>query len=321
MKLSDDELLAMADAAKNDSEAAGDKDRGDAVDDPGAGDAANVGNGDAAKDDAGIAGDAADAGKDDAGKDAADKGDGAAADDDKSRSQNMIPRARLNEARAKQKEAEARAAELERKLEEMSKGAPGNKEFEKFTARVDELYEKVEVARAEGDYKEAAKLQRELDTMRDSASRASAQYISQQAALRAQQDAAYNAAVDQLELLVPEVNPRSDGFDQDVMDEIKDMTEAFEQRGKDSVQALRLAAKAVLGRDPFAEKKALRQTTPAPKNTDVAKNVAAANKTPPDVASRSVEKDQAAIDVEKLTDDEYAKLPKAVRERLRGDFA
>lgn len=230
----------------------------------------------------------------------------------------MIPRARLNEVRAKQKAAEARVAELEAQLNAARDGGAQNKNFEAFTAKVDTLYESVALANAEGDYKQAAKLQRELDDLRENATLARQQYVAQQEALRTQETTAYNALVDQIELLVPELNPRNEGFDEDTMQEVDSVTRGLEAQGMRTADALRKAVKYVIGKDVFSEASIRRETAPATKKTDIAKNVAAAKKIPPTVDG-APEKNQE-IDPAKLSDAEYAKLPESTKARLRGDF-
>jgi hypothetical protein len=234
----------------------------------------------------------------------------------------MIPRARFNQmrekAKAKQLAAETRAAELEAQLLAQQQQNNQSEAFKKFTNKVNELYEDVEKARAEGDATKAAKLQRELDELRDNANRSRAEWFATQTALKAQQEAAYNAVVDQVELLAPELNPNSDEFDEDMLAEIDSLTKAFEAQGQDSVRALKRALKATLGKDIFAKQADLRDKKVEPKKTDIAKNVAAIKKEPPDVKV-APEKEQK-LDASKLTDEEYAKLPASTRARLRGDY-
>jgi uncharacterized coiled-coil protein SlyX len=231
----------------------------------------------------------------------------------------MIPRARLNKVQEKRKAAEARVAELEAQLAKQRDTGEQSKGFQEFTAKVDELYEKVEQARAEGDYKEAAKLQRELDTLRDNVGQQRAQYVARQAALRSQQEVAYNALVDQVELLAPELDPKHANYDEDLMDEVDTLTRSLEAQGMDAAKALRRALKYTLGRDIFDEKTIRRDTPPEPKKTNIAKNVAAAKKIPPEMSDAPMEK-STKIDFSKLTDAEYEKLPASVKQKARGDF-
>lgn len=234
----------------------------------------------------------------------------------------MVPRSRLTESQKKRREAEARAAELESELQKLRDDGGQSKAFKAFTEKVDKLYEDVEVARAEGDYKKAATIQRELDQMRDGANRASVEYLTKQQAAQAQDLAAYEAVVDQVELLVPELNPEADEFDPDVLADVSATRDGYEAHGMKPAAALKKAMKLVLGRDVFTQAKDLR-TKEAPiekKKTDVKKNIEAAKKQPPDTDDSAPSEKTKTMDVSKLSDDEFDKLPEAVRRRLRGDF-
>lgn len=234
----------------------------------------------------------------------------------------MVPRARLTEAQQKRREAEAHAAELESELQKLRDEGGQSKAFKEFTDKVDKLYEDVEVARAEGDYKKAASLQRELDKMRDGANRASVEYLAKQQAAQAQDLAAYEAVVDQVELLVPELDPKSDEYDPDVLADVSATRDGYEAHGMKPAAALKKALKLVLGRDVFATTKDLRRDDKPveKKKTDFKKNIEAAKKQPPDTdAAAPVEKTKT-LDVSKLSDEEFDKLPDAVKRRLRGDF-
>lgn len=233
----------------------------------------------------------------------------------------MVPRARLTESQRKRKEAEARASELEEELQKLKDDGGQSKAFKQFTERVDHLYEDVELARAEGDYKKAAGLQRELDKMRDGANRASVEYLAKQQAAQAQDLAAYEAVVDQVELLVPELDPGNEAFDQEVLNDVSATRDGYEAHGMKPAAALKKAMKLVLGRDVFSQTKDLRRDAPPVKKpTDLKRNIAAAAQQPPDTDDAAPSERSKTLDVSKLSDEEFDKLPDAVRRRLRGDF-
>lgn len=241
---------------------------------------------------------------------------------DKQKPNPTVPRARLTEAQQKRREAERRAAELEEQLEQLREQAGQGKAFKDFTAKVDKLYEDVEVARAEGDYKKAAQLQRQLDELRENASTARAKYLATQQAIQAQDTAAYNAVVEQVEMLVPELNPRNEAYDEDIRDEVAAVVAGFESNGTKPADALKKALRLVLGRDVFTQPgiAAKAKEPPAKKKTDIAKNIAAAKKTPPDVQKGAPAEKALAQDANQLSDEEFDKLPEAVKRRMRGDF-
>jgi hypothetical protein len=240
------------------------------------------------------------------------------------RAEGMVPRGALRaereKYRAREAQANERAAQLEARIAELEGRNRNDKAWQEWTQKLDGLYEAVETARAEGKSADAAKLQRQLDGMRDQASRAESEYMAAQAALRAQQTAEYNAVVDQAELLDPRLDPQADEYDEDLMDEVSDLTQAFEARGLDAATALKRSLKAVLGKDIFKKAPAAETAKATSKKTDVGKNINAAKKTPPETTERP-ERPNDISDVGKLSDDEWEKLPEATRQRLRGDFA
>ena len=225
-------------------------------------------------------------------------------------------KARLNK---KVEAAEARARELEAELRAQRKDEGDSVAAKEFFKKIDSLYEAVEQARLDGNAKEAAKLQRELDTMKEQASTAKQQYMAKQEALQIQEVAAYNAAVDFIEAKVPELDPNSDDFDEDLMEDIQAVTRGYEERGMRPVDALKKALKVVLQRDVFAPED-MRKKAVLPKKTDVKKNIDAAKRQPPDSQEGAPPEKSQKLDVSKLTDEEFEKLPEQTKRRLRGDY-
>ncbi|MDI2601464.1 hypothetical protein, partial [Listeria monocytogenes] len=83
---------------------------------------------------------------------------------------------------------------------------------QELETKLDKLYEDVEEARAKGETKEAARLQRELDKMKDGMTRAQAQAIATREAVRAADTRAFNSLVKELESLDPRFDPESDDY-------------------------------------------------------------------------------------------------------------
>ncbi len=232
----------------------------------------------------------------------------------------MIPRSRYNEAAQRRREAEARAEQLEAELARARAAAPQPTEIDRLSARVNSLYEQVENARAEGDSKTAAALSREIDNINRQLTRFETDFIAQQRAVAAQNLAAYNAVVDQLELVAPQLDPNSDEFDEDAAVELDAMVRGFEQRLQLSpADALKRAARRMFGDGVFTRTTTVASPTPPARATNVPKNVDAANRQPPTRSVPEPPERHVDIDIEKLTDAEYAKLPESTKKRLRGD--
>ncbi len=238
-----------------------------------------------------------------------------------SKDSGMIPRSRYNEAAQRRREAEARAEQLEAELARARAAAPQPTEMDRLSARVNSLYEQVENARAEGDSKTAAALSREIDNINRQLTRFETDFIAQQRAVAAQNLAAYNAVVDQLELVAPQLDPNSDDFDEEAAVELDAMVRGFEQRLQLSpADALKRAARRMFGDGVFTRTTTVAPASPPARPTNVPKNVDAANRQPPTRSVPEPPERRVDIDIEKLSDAEYAKLPESTKKRLRGDL-
>lgn len=236
-----------------------------------------------------------------------------------------VPLHVLKRSQQKRRQAEERLRALEDKLNQQSDDATDRQKakFEKTVARMEELYEQVEEARAEGRTKDAAKLQRELDGIRSDMTRAEAAYHATKQALAQQNHVAYNALVSELEVIDPRFDENADEFDDDLVERTSELTEAYEAKGLSAPEALRKALRMILGEDPFRTGRRLQKEEPkkkaAPRKTDVAKNLETKKKTPPEDKQGSLEK-KSSVNPLKLSDEDFDKLPEATKRRIRGDF-
>lgn len=252
-------------------------------------------------------------------------------DDETPERSTMVALSVLKKAQAKRRAAEERAKELERKLnaQEETKSDRQKEQFDKLTARMDELYEAVEEARATGDKKEAAKLQRELDDIRGRMTQAQASMHATRQALQAQNLHAYNALVAELEVIEPRFDESADEYDEDLVERVAELTEGYEAKGMHAPDALRKALRLILGVDPFKESRRLARDVKKPveekekvaaRKTDVKKNLEAKKKQPPEERDGNKEK-SGVIHAAKLSEEDFDKLPKSKLRELRGDFA
>lgn len=194
----------------------------------------------------------------------------------------------------------------------------------------DKLYEQVEVLRADGDTKGAAKMQREIDDANQRIADIKAGMVARQAAFTANENRAYDQMLEKLEAALPVMNPDAPEFDRAVVAEMEFQVQAYEKMGLPPTQALRRAALLIFREDPFTprptaakppeEPAAKAPEAPAKKETNVAKNVDAANRTPPEVAHKSSDGDgKGAKSIYDMTDEEMQALPPSVLARMRGD--
>lgn len=240
----------------------------------------------------------------------------------------MVPIQRMDRVKAKRdqykagmEKALADAANLQQELDKARANGDRGAASKEFSDKVDALYTRIATCNAEADIAGAAKAMRELDDLKEQSTTARAQYIANMQAIQVQETIAYNAMVDQVELLVPELNPNDDDFDEELLEDVGDLVKTYEAKGIRPADALKKAVIRLVGKDAFeVTKRDLKTEKVQPKKTDIAKNVAAAKKTPPD-AQRGVKKEEfTEIDASKLSDEEFKALPESKKKQLRGDY-
>lgn len=213
-----------------------------------------------------------------------------------------------------------------------------NNAFEKKLERIDSLYEEIEEKRGLGETKEAAKLQRELDGLRDELTKADARRASMEAAVRGQQVTVFNQLLSQIEMVVPALVEDHEDFDQELVKDLEETVRGYEKNGDNMVEALKKASRRILRYDPSArgkaaylkgfdgkipteaaEKKPEPEKKLEPKKTDIKKNIDATKKQPVDPKDDTSDV-EAKLDIKKLSPEAYKALPASTRAKMRGDF-
>lgn len=236
-----------------------------------------------------------------------------------------VPLARFKEVINQRNDLAAKLVEAEKAHKQAQ--VQDRDEMKETVEKRDALYEQVEVLRADGDPKGAAKLQREIDGYNQQIADIKAGMVARQAAYRANENASYDRMLDQLEQSMPMMDPNAPEYDQRYVAEMEFQVQAYEKMGMPSTQALRRAAALIFQQDPFApasHKQAAAAiaapAAPAPKRTNIAKNLEAANRNAPETGHKTAQGDVAGSkSIYDLTDDELAALPDSVLARMRGD--
>lgn len=242
----------------------------------------------------------------------------------------MVPLSRFKEVVNQRNDLASKLSEAQ-KTHSQAQTEARDEMKETLEAR-DKLYEQVEALRADGDTKGAAKMQREIDDANQRIADIKATMVARQAAFVANENRAYDQMLERLESALPVMNPDAPEFDRTVVEEMEFQVQAYEKMGLPPTQALRRAALLIFREDPFAPRppaakteaapaaKAPEAPTPAKKPTNVAKNIDAANRTPPEVAHKSDSGDgKGTKSIYDMTDEEMAALPPTVLARMRGD--
>ena len=221
--------------------------------------------------------------------------------------------------RAAREDAERRLAALEM----ASKPAePAVDPLKVLDGEIDSLYEQVEEARLDGDAKLAAQLQRQLDTKKEERIEFKTERVVSRSTVEASENARYDSLLDQLESEISVINPRHDDFDPEAVKALEFYVAAHEKMGMSATRALIAARNVVFGAARAPAQAAAPPATagkPPVKKTDLGKVADTQRRQPPDVANKGSDKDDITIDPDKLSDEEWDKLPKSKRAAMRGD--
>lgn len=254
------------------------------------------------------------------------------AEDDASSKSTSRAQARIRKVVADKNDALARmkALETENATLRSTQSKEEAKEFDELQTKLETLYEQVEEKRALGEYKDAAKLQRQLDELRGNMSRAETVLLSRQAALAQQEVQVFNSALAQIEAIFPELSSKHKAFDQETLVALDETIKGYEANGDSLPDALRKASRRLLKYDPFARGDAAylpgnphtpsKEADPAAKKkpTDIKKNLDASKKQPMDPTDDNSDV-ATSVDVTKIKPEDWSKLPESIRRKMRGD--
>jgi len=230
----------------------------------------------------------------------------------------MIPKSRYDSAARRAKTAEDALAKTQRELEQVNKttdttgGDP--KTVADFEAKIDEIDTKIEEARKDGDTDAVVRLNKEQRTYERSMYSQIAREEATGAGNAAQQAVAFDTLVDKLEQDYPVFNQDSKDFDQDLVNEVLDMHEAFVAKGDAPAVAMAKAVGYILPPKETSNKR----------NTDTAKNLDAAKRQAPGMGGTGAGSDAGGDsgdggDVGGMTQKEFDAMPDETKKRLRGD--
>lgn len=239
-----------------------------------------------------------------------------------------IPRARLNQVIAQRNAVQVENEALRAQIEEFTRQqntaiqSIGGVDIDALMVKMDELSDAKEIAVQEGDLDAAKELGRQLNRLSVEVARTQAtqavvgeNYVTGEQGLFAR-------TAETLMSQYPVLNPSSQNYNQPLVDNIRalsavklhenpDMTEA-QSLLEATTQTMSLFGMVAIGGDK------------RPVNPAIARNLAAAAAQPAFISTMGVgdtnglEPDIAGIDIEKLSDDQWDKLPVAIQNRLLG---
>lgn len=233
-----------------------------------------------------------------------------------------------------EREREQRA-ELERKLAQYQQGqkvADINEDLTKMEDKVLAMEKQYNKLLADGEVDKAAELMSQIRRAEREIVQMQADLKIQASVVQATEAARYNIALERIEEAYPQLNPDAEEYDQDLLMDVADMKQMYQQRGMTPTEALQKAVKRIVGQEGRVQKQAT-EVTPRVSEKDVAaerkkaavaKTVDAISRTPPNTANLGLDSDKAggmltAKKVMSMSQDEFAKLTEEDLRKLRGD--
>lgn len=234
----------------------------------------------------------------------------------------MVPKARLDEVLAKQRDLQKQLTQMQAATQQVQE----QKETEPEYAFEDKemLYQELVL---DGESKAAAALRQEIRAAERAQMRAE---IKADMTETVGQDRVANAmqtAANQIEQAFPVFDAKSEYYDEAMTNEVIALRDAFITQGLPPVEALGKAATyTIKANDMYdGEDLSLGETSAvtdevAKKRRNTKRKIKAAGQQPPELPSGSSTKSNEGIDLNSLTDSEFAALPEATLKRLRGDI-
>lgn len=260
----------------------------------------------------------------------------AAADEERARDEKgrFIPVSRHKDVLEKERE---RADIAERKLAELNdqlKQVDRNADVQKLETEITELEKAHAKALLDGDVDKAAEHMRAIRLKERTIAIQESDRLSSRAKDQAREEVRLDMAIERLEAAYPQLNEKSDEFDQTLTEMVLSSQRTYIERDRMApADALVKAAATVMEKfktalpAAAADEKGLQAAKDAAKErteAQVKANLDAAAKTPAALKDAGKDSDKSGltekVDVKKLTDEEFRALPDATKARLRGDL-
>lgn len=240
----------------------------------------------------------------------------------------FIPRTRLNQVieqrNAVQVENEALRAQIEEFTRQQTTAmqSAGGVDLDALMAKLDELSDAKEIAVQEGDIDAAKALGRELNRMSVAVARAQASQAVVGENYVAGEQSLFTQTANTLMVQYPLLNPQSPDYNQPLVDNIRALSAVKLHENPSMTEAQSLLEATTQTMSLFGMVAAGGNKRPV--NAAIARNLAAAAAQPAFIGTAGVgdtsglEPDLAGINIDKLSDEQWDKLPVAVQNRLLG---
>lgn len=233
----------------------------------------------------------------------------------------------LKKERAKREELEAQLSQS-RAGQEM---AQANDKLERIENELVDMETKYNELLGEGDVKGAAELMTKIRHKNAELNSITSQQREAESAARAVEQARYKETLDRIEESYPELDKESDEYDEELVQDVADLTRTNIGRGMSPSKALQRAVQRLLGVDDGAQRRAtsvtprVDESAAAKRRSEAVKrNIDASKRTPPATHRAGSGNDTAggaltAETVKNMSEEEFAKLTEKDLSKLRGD--
>ena len=240
----------------------------------------------------------------------------------------FIPRTRLNQVieqrNAVQVENEALRAQIEEFTRQQTTAmqSAGGVDLDALMAKLDELSDAKEIAVQEGDIDAAKALGRELNRMSVAVARAQASQAVVGENYVAGENSLFTQTANTLMVQYPLLNPQSPDYNQPLVDNIRALSAVKLHENPSMTEAQSLLEATTQTMSLFGM--VATGGNKRPVNAAIARNLAAAAAQPAFIGTTGagdtsgLEPDIAGINIDKLSDEQWDKLPVAVQNRLLG---
>ncbi len=244
--------------------------------------------------------------------------------DEAPKKQQRIPKQRFDEINERRKTAELQIRELQAKLD-AQEAKPLEDEFD-FDTKEQEYMEHV----LDGELDKAKVVRSEIRSAETRRYQAMATTVRDEAVEVTQARTEYMVVVNKLQSDFNEFNPEGEGFNQDLVDEVLEMKDAFISRegnlltpGQALTKAAAYVAKMNDLKDPMfvearIEKRVDLTKVVSKKPVNVKEKVKQSNAQPPNMEAGETDL-KGSPNIVDMDDDEFEALPEATKRRLRGD--
>jgi hypothetical protein len=243
----------------------------------------------------------------------------------------FVPKGRFDEAidkeRAAREAAERRAQELEHMLQQRQQYQAKTEQTEELEAKIAEMEKQHALLLLDGEGDKAAELMRSIRHTERQIARAEAQADARVTTNQILEAERFELSVAKLEADYPELNPKSENYDRELVEMILDRQSRLVQNGTSP-------SKAIVEATDFVMRRAAKQggepqqglaaaKAPDRKTAQVAKNLEVRDKQPPSMKDVGMDSDKAGEKalppISQMSLEEFDALPAATKARLRGD--